>query len=202
MEYGDILYGDVKNALYITHVVHDIDICGEKYDIEYIDYSKTKRKITVFKDREKIKEIETIPKEKRIIKYYDFKNRIKFRFFLKSGNLNYICKYGENEMLENFDGEPSIQFFYDCKERIVKSESYYLDNKCINKDTYDLIINGVNNGSIIKKINRYKDISKLEMIKYVAEYKNKQEIIDACNIRLVYLKLKNKGRINGFNKSI
>ena len=189
MEYGDILYSDVKNALYITHVVHDIDICGEKYDIEYIDYSKTKRKITVFKDREKIKEIETIPKEKRIIKYYDFKNRIKFRFFLKSGNLNYICKYGENEMLENFDGEPSIQFFYDCKERIVKSESYYLNNKCINKDTYDLIINGVNNGSIIKKINRYKDISKLEMIKYVAEYKNKQEIIDACNVRLVYLKL-------------
>ena len=189
MEYGDILYSDVKNALYITHVVHDIDICGEKYDIEYIDYSKTKRKITVFKDREKIKEIETIPKEKRIIKYYDFKNRIKFRFFLKSGNLNYICKYGENEMLENFDGEPSIQFFYDCKERIVKSESYYLNNKCINKDTYDLIINGVNDGSIIKKINRYKDINKLEMIKYVAEYKNKREIIDACNVRLVYLKL-------------
>lgn len=189
MEYSDILYGDVKNALYITHVVHDIDICGEKYDIEYVDYSKTKRKITVFKDREKIKEIETIPKEKRMIKYYDFKNRIKFRFFLKSGNLNYICKYGENEMLENFDGEPSMQFFYDCKERIVKSESYYLDNKCINKDTYDLIINGVNDGSIIKKINRYKDINKLEMIKYVAEYKNKQEIVDACNVRLVYLKL-------------
>lgn len=189
MEYGDILYSDVKNALYITHVVHDIDICGEKYDIEYIDYSKTKRKITVFKDREKIKEIETIPKEKRIIKYYDFKNRIKFRFFLKSGNLNYICKYGENEMLENFDGEPSMQFFYDCKERIVKSESYYLNNKCINKDTYNLIINGVNDGSIIKKINRYKDINKLEMIKYVAEYKNKREIIDACNVRLVYLKL-------------
>ena len=189
MEYGDILYSDVKNALYITHVVHDIDICGEKYDIEYVDYSKTKRKITVFKDREKIKEIETIPKEKRIIKYYDFKNRIKFRFFLKSGNLNYICKYGENEMLENFDGEPSIQFFYDCKERIVKSESYYLNNKCINKDTYNLIINGVNDGSIIKKINRYKDINKLEMIKYVAEHKNKREIIDACNVRLVYLKL-------------
>ena len=189
MEYGDILYSDVKNALYITHVVHDIDICGEKYDIEYIDYSKTKRKITVFKDREKIKEIETIPKEKRMIKYYDFKNRIKFRFFLKSGNLNYICKYGENEMLENFDGEPSIQFFYDCKERIVKSESYYLNNKCINKDTYDLIINGINDGSIIKKINRYKDINKLEMIKYVAEHKNKREIIDACNVRLVYLKL-------------
>ena len=189
MEYSDILYGDVKNALYITHVVHDIDICGEKYDIEYVDYSKTKRKITVFKDREKIKEIETIPKEKRMIKYYDFKNRIKFRFFLKSGNLNYICKYGENEILENFDGEPSIQFFYDCKERIVKSESYYLNNKCINKDTYDLIINGVNDGSIIKKINRYKDINKLEMIKYVAEYKNKQEIVDACNVRLVYLKL-------------
>lgn len=189
MEYSDILYGDIKNALYITHVVHDIDICGEKYDIEYVDYSKTKRKITVFKDREKIKEIETIPKEKRMIKYYDFKNRIKFRFFLKSGNLNYICKYGENEILENFDGEPSMQFFYDCKERIVKSESYYLNNKCINKDTYDLIINGVNDGSIIKKINRYKDISKLEMIKYVAEYKNKQEIVDVCNIRLVYLKL-------------
>ena len=189
MEYSDILYGDVKNELYITHVVHDIDICGEKYDIEYVDYSKTKRKITVFKDREKIKEIETIPKEKRMIKYHDFKNRIKFRFFLKSGNLNYICKYGENEMLENFDGEPSIQFFYDCKERIVKSESYYLNNKCINKDTYDLIINGINDGSIIKKINRYKDISKLEMIKYVAEYKNKREIIDACNVRLVYLKL-------------
>lgn len=189
MEYSDILYGDVKNALYITHVVHDIDICGEKYDIEYVDYSKTKRKITVFKDREKIKEIETIPKEKRMIKYYDFKNRIKFRFFLKSGNLNYICKYGENEMLENFDGEPSMQFFYDCKERIVKSESYYLNNKCINKDTYDLIINGVNDGSIIKKINRYKDISKLEMIKYVAKYKYKQEIVDACNVRLVYLKL-------------
>ena len=189
MEYGDILYSDVKNALYITHVVHDIDICGEKYDIEYIDYSKTKRKITVFKDREKIKEIETITKEKRIIKYYDFKNRIKFRFFLKSGNLNYICKYGENEMLENFDGEPSIQFFYDCKERIVKSESYYLNNKCINKDTYNLIINGVNDGSIIKKINRYKDINKLEMIKYVAEHKNKREIIDACNVRLIYLKL-------------
>ena len=189
MEYSDILYGDVKNALYITHVVHDIDICGEKYDIEYIDYSKTKRKITVFKDREKIKEIEIIPKEKRMIKYYDFKNRIKFRFFLKSGNLNYICKYGKNEMLENFDGEPSMQFFYDCKERIVKSESYYLNNKCINKDTYNLIINGVNDGSIIKKINRYKDINKLEMIKYVAEHKNKREIIDACNVRLVYLKL-------------
>ena len=189
MEYSDILYGDVENALYITHVVHDIDICGEKYDIEYVDYSKTKRKIIVFKDREKIKEIETIPKEKRMIKYYDFKNRVKYRFFIKSGNLNYICKYSENEILENFDGEPSMQFFYDCKERIVKSESYYLDNKCINKDTYDLIINGVNDGSIIKKINRYKDISKLEMIKYVAEYKNKQEIIDACNIRLVYLKL-------------
>ena len=188
-EYGDILYGDVKNTLYITYKVWDIDICGEKYDIEYVDYSKTKRKITVFKDREKIKEIETIPKEKRMIKYYDFKNRIKFRFFLKSGNLNYICKYGENEMLENFDGEPSMQFFYDCKERIVKSESYYLDNKCINKNTYDLIINGVNDGSIIKKINRYKDTSKLEMIKYVAEYKNKQEIVDACNVRLVYLKL-------------
>ena len=189
MEYSDILYGDVKNALYITHVVHDIDICGEKYDIEYVDYSKTKRKITVFKDREKIKEIETIPKEKRMIKYYDFKNRIKYRFFIKSGNLNYICKYSENEILENFDGEPSMQFFYDCKERIVKSESYYLDNKCINKDTYDLIINGVNDGSIIKKINRYKDINKLEMIKYVAKYKHKQEIIDACNVRLVYLKL-------------
>ena len=189
MEYSDILYGDVKNALYITHVVHDIDICGEKYDIEYVDYSKTKRKITVFKDREKIKEIETIPKEKRMIKYYDFKNKIKYRFFLKSANLNYICKYSENEILENFDGEPSMQFFYDCKERIVKSESYYLDNKCINKDTYDLIINGVNDGSIIKKINRHKDINKLEMIKYVAEHKNKQEIIDACNIRLVYLKL-------------
>ena len=189
MEYSDILYGDVKNALYITHVVHDIDICGEKYDIEYVDYSKTKRKITVFKDREKIKEIETIPKEKRMIKYYDFKNRIKYRFFIKSGNLNYICKYSENEILENFDGEPSMQFFYDCKERIVKSESYYLDNKCINKDTYDLIINGVNDGSIIKKINRYKDINKLEMIKYVAKHKHKQEIIDACNVRLVYLKL-------------
>ena len=52
-----------------------------------------------------------------------------------------------------------------------------------------MIVNGVNDGSIIKKINRYKDISKLEMIKYVAEHKNKQEIIDACNIRLVYLKL-------------
>ena len=189
MEYSDILYSDVKNTLYITHVVHDIDICGEKYDIEYVDYSKTKRKITVFKDREKIKEIETIPKEKRMIKYYDLKNRIKFRFFLKSGNLNYICRYSENEILENFDGKPSIQFFYDCKERIVKSESYYLNNKCINKDTYDLIINGINDGSIIKKINRYKDISKLEMIKYVAEYKNKREIIDACNVRLVYLKL-------------
>ena len=189
MEYSDILYGDIKNTLYITYKVRDVDICGEKYDIEYIDYSKTKRKITVFKDREKIKEIETIPKEKRMIKYYDFKNRIKFRFFLKSGNLNYICKYGENEMLENFDGEPSMQFFYDCKERIVKSESYYLDNKCINKNTYNLIINGVNDGSIIKKINRYKDTSKLEMIKCVAEYKNKQEIVDACNVRLVYLKL-------------
>ena len=169
--------------------MHDIDICGEKYDIEYVDYSKTKRKIIVFKDREKIKEIETIPKEKRIIKYYDFKNKIKYRFFLKSGNLNYICRYSENEILENFDGKPSMQFFYDCKERIVKSESYYLNNKCINKDIYDLIVNGVNDGSIIKKINRYKDISKLEMIKYVAEHKNKQEIIDACNIRLVYLKL-------------
>ena len=189
MEYSDILYGDVKNALYITHVVHDIDICGEKYDIEYTDYSTKRRKITVFKDKEKIKELETIPKEKRIIKYYDFKNKIKYRFFLKSGNLNYICKYGENEILENFDGEPSMQLFYDCKERIVKSESYYLNNKCINKDTYDLIINGVNDGSIIKKINRYKDINKLEMIKYVAEHKNKQEIIDACNVRLVYLKL-------------
>ena len=189
MEYSDILYSDVKNTLYITYKMHDIDICGEKYDIEYIDYNANRRKITVFKDREKIKEIETIPKEKRMIKYYDFKNRIKYRFFIKSGNLNYICKYSENEILENFDGEPSMQFFYDCKERIVKSESYYLDNKCINKDTYDLIINGVNDGSIIKKINRYKDINKLEMIKYVAEYKNKQEIVDACNIRLVYLKL-------------
>ena len=189
MEYSDILYGDIKNTLYITYKVRDVDICGEKYDIEYIDYSKTKRKITVFKDREKIKEIETIPKEKRIIKYYDFKNKIKFRFFLKSGNLNYICKYGENEILENFDGKPSMQFFYDCKERIVKSESYYLNNKCINKNTYNLIINGVNDGSIIKKINRYKDTSKLEMIKCVAEYKNKQEIVDACNVRLVYLKL-------------
>ena len=189
MEYSDILYGDVKNTLYITYKVWDVDICGEKYDIEYTDYSTKRRKITVFKDKEKIKELETIPKEKRIIKYYDFKNKIKYRFFLKSGNLNYICKYGENEMLENFDGEPSMQFFYDCKERIVKSESYYLDNKCINKNTYDLIINGVNDGSIIKKINRYKDTSKLEMIKYVAEYKNKQEIVDACNVRLVYLKL-------------
>ena len=189
MEYSDILYGDVKNALYITYKMHDIDICGEKYDIEYIDYNANRRKITIFKDGEKIKEIETIPKEKRMIKYYDFKNRIKYRFFIKSGNLNYICKYSENEILENFDGEPSMQFFYDCKERIVKSESYYLDNKCINKDTYDLIINGVNDGSIIKKINRYKDINKLEMIKYVAEYKNKQEIVDACNVRLVYLKL-------------
>ena len=189
MEYSDILYGDIKNTLYITYKMCNVDICGEKYDIEYVDYSKTKRKITILKDEEKIKELETIPKEKRIIKYYDFKNKIKYRFFLKSGNLNYICKYGENEMLENFDGEPSMQFFYDCKERIVKSESYYLDNKCINKDTYDLIINGVNDGSIIKKINRYKDISKLEMIKYVAEHKNKQEIIDACNVRLVYLKL-------------
>ena len=189
MEYSDILYGDIKNTLYITYKMCNVDICGEKYDIEYVDYSKTKRKITVFKDGEKIKEIETIPKEKRIIKYYDFKNKIKYRFFLKSGNLNYICKYGENEMLENFDGEPSIQFFYDYKERIVKSESYYLNNKCINKDTYDLIINGVNDGSIIKKINRYKDINKLEMIKYVAEHKNKREIIDACNVRLVYLKL-------------
>ena len=189
MEYSDILYSDVKNTLYITYKMHDIDICGEKYDIEYIDYNANRRKITIFKDGEKIKEIETIPKEKRMIKYYDFKNRIKYRFFIKSGNLNYICKYSENEILENFDGEPSMQFFYDCKERIVKSESYYLDNKCINKDTYDLIINGVNDGSIIKKINRYKDINKLEMIKYVAEYKNKQEIVDACNIRLVYLKL-------------
>ena len=189
MEYNDILYGDIKNILYITYKVWDVDICGEKYDIEYTDYNTKRRKITVFKDKEKIKELETIPKEKRIIKYYDFKNKIKYRFFLKSGNLNYICKYGENEMLENFDGEPSMQFFYDCKERIVKSESYYLDNKCINKNTYDLIINGVNDGSIIKKINRYKDTSKLEMIKYVAEYKNKQEIVDACNVRLVYLKL-------------
>ena len=189
MEYSDILYGDVKNALYITYKMHDIDICGEKYDIEYIDYNANRRKITIFKDGEKIKEIETIPKEKRMIKYYDFKNRIKYRFFIKSGNLNYICKYSENEILENFDGEPSMQFFYDCKERIVKSESYYLDNKCINKDTYDLIINGVNDGSIIKKINRYKDINKLEMIKYVAKHKHKQEIIDACNVRLVYLKL-------------
>ena len=189
MEYSDILYGDIKNTLYITYKVWDVDICGEKYDIEYTDYNTKRRKITVFKDKEKIKELETIPKEKRIIKYYDFKNKIKYRFFLKSGNLNYICKYGENEILENFDGEPSMQFFYDCKERIVKSESYYLDNKCINKNTYDLIINGVNDGSIIKKINRYKDTSKLEMIKYVAEYKNKQEIVDACNVRLVYLKL-------------
>ena len=189
MEYSDILYGDIKNTLYITYKMCNVDICGEKYDIEYVDYSKTKRKITILKDEEKIKELETIPKEKRIIKYYDFKNRIKYRFFLKSGNLNYICRYSENEMLENFDGEPSMQFFYDCKERIVKSESYYLNNKCINKDTYDLIINGINDGSIIKKINRYKDISKLEMIKYVAEYKGKQEIIDACNVRLVYLKL-------------
>ena len=189
MEYSDILYNDIKNTLYITYKMCNVDICGEKYDIEYVDYSKTKRKITILKDEEKIKELETIPKEKRIIKYYDFKNKIKYRFFLKSGNLNYICKYGENEMLENFDGEPSMQFFYDCKERIEKSESYYLDNKCIKKDTYDLTINGVNDGSIIKKINRYKDISKLEIIKYVAENKNKQEIIDACNVRLVYLKL-------------
>ena len=189
MEYNDILYGDIKNTLYITYKMCNVDICGEKYDIEYVDYSKTKRKITILKDEEKIKELETIPKEKRIIKYYDFKNKIKYRFFLKSGNLNYICRYSENEILENFDGKPSMQFFYDCKERIVKSESYYLNNKCINKDTYDLIINGVNDGSIIKKINRYKDISKLEMIKYVAEHKGKQEIIDACNVRLVYLKL-------------
>ena len=189
MEYSDILYSDVKNTLCITYKMHDIDICGEKYDIEYINYNANRRKITIFKDGEKIKEIETIPKEKRMIKYYDFKNRIKYRFFIKSGNLNYICKYSENEILENFDGKPSMQFFYDCKKRIVKSESYYLDNKCINKNTYDLIINGVNDGSIIKKINRYKDISKLEMIKYVAEHKNKQEIIDACNVRLVYLKL-------------
>ena len=189
MEYSDILYGDIKNTLYITYKMCNVDICGEKYDIEYVDYSKTKRKITILKDEEKIKELETIPKEKRIIKYYDFKNKIKYRFFLKSGNLNYICRYSENEILENFDGKPSMQFFYDCKERIVKSESYYLNNKCINKDIYDLIVNGVNDGSIIKKINRYKDISKLEMIKYVAEHKNKQEIIDACNIRLVYLKL-------------
>ena len=166
-----------------------MDICGEKYDIAYIDYNANRRKITIFKDGEKIKEIETIPKEKRMIKYHDFKNKIKYRFFLKSGNLNYICKYGENEILENFDGKPSMQFFYDCKKRIVKSESYYLNNKCINKDTYDLIINGVNDGSIIKKINRYKDINKLEMIKYVAKHKHKQEIIDACNVRLVYLKL-------------
>lgn len=189
MEYNDILYGDIKNTLYITYKVWDVDICGEKYDIEYTDYNTKRRKITVFKDKEKIKELETIPKEKRIIKYYDFKNKIKYRFFLKSGNLNYICKYGENEILENFDGEPSMQFFYDCKERIVKSESYYLDNKCINKNTYNLIINGINDGSIIKKINKYKDTSKLEMIKYVAEHKNKQEIVDACNVRLVYLKL-------------
>ena len=189
MEYSDILYSDVKDTLYITYKVWDVDICGEKYDIEYIDYNANRRKITIFKDGEKIKEIETIPKEKRMIKYYDFKNRIKYRFFIKSGNLNYICKYSENEILENFDGEPSMQFFYDCKKRIVKSESYYLNNKCINKDTYDLIINGINDGSIIKKINRYKDINKLEMIKYVAEHKNKQEIIDACNVRLVYLKL-------------
>ena len=189
MEYSDILYGDIKNTLYITYKVRDVDICGEKYDIEYIDYNANRRKITIFKDGEKIKEIETIPKEKRMIKYYDFKNRIKYRFFIKSGNLNYICKYSENEILENFDGKPSMQFFYDCKKRIVKSESYYLNNKCINKDTYDLIINGVNDGGIIKKINRYKDISKLEMIKYVAEHKNKREIIDACNVRLVYLKL-------------
>ena len=189
MEYSDILYGDIKNTLYITYKMCNVDICGEKYDIEYVDYSKTKRKITILKDEEKIKELETIPKEKRIIKYYDFKNKIKYRFFLKSGNLNYICRYSENEILENFDGKPSMQFFYDCKERIVKSESYYLNNKCINKDTYNLIINGVNDGSIIKKINRYKDINKLEMIKYVAEHKNKREIIDACNIRLVYLKL-------------
>ena len=189
MEYSDILYSDVKNTLYITYKVWNVDICGEKYDVEYTDYNTKRRKITIFKDKEKIKELETIPKEKRIIKYYDFKNKIKYRFFLKSGNLNYICKYGENEILENFDGEPSMQFFYDCKKRIVKSESYYLDNKCINKDTYDLIINGVNDGSIIKKINRYKDINKLEMIKYVAKHKHKQEIIDACNVRLVYLKL-------------
>ena len=92
MEYSDILYGDVKNALYITYKMHDIDICGEKYDIEYIDYNANRRKITIFEDGEKIKEIETIPKEKRMIKYYDFKNRIKYRFFIKSGNLNYICK--------------------------------------------------------------------------------------------------------------
>ena len=82
-----------------------------------------------------------------------------------------------------------MKFLYDCKERIIKSERYYLNNKCINKDTYNLIINGVNDGSIIKKINRYKDINKLEMIKYVAEHINKREIIDACNVRLVYLKL-------------
>ena len=99
MEYSDILYGDIKNTLYITYKVRDVDICGEKYDIEYIDYNANRRKITIFKDGEKIKEIETIPKEKRMIKYYDFKNKIKFRFFLKSGNLNYICKYGKNEIL-------------------------------------------------------------------------------------------------------
>ena len=68
MEYSDILYGDIKNTLYITYKVRDVDICGEKYDIEYIDYNANRRKITIFKDGEKIKEIETIPKEKRMIK--------------------------------------------------------------------------------------------------------------------------------------
>ena len=77
MEYSDILYGDIKNTLYITYKMCNVDICGEKYDIEYVDYSKTKRKITILKDEEKIKELETISKKKRIIKYYAFKKKYK-----------------------------------------------------------------------------------------------------------------------------
>ena len=47
MEYSDILYSDVKNTLCITYKMHDIDICGEKYDIEYINYNTVIPQLTV-----------------------------------------------------------------------------------------------------------------------------------------------------------
>ena len=66
MEYSDILYGDIKNTLYITYKMCNVDICGEKYDIEYVDYRKNKRKITNLKDEEKIKKdnIKKVKKKK------------------------------------------------------------------------------------------------------------------------------------------
>ena len=48
MEYNDILYGDIKNTLYITYKVWDVDICGEKYDIEYTDYNTKKKENNSF----------------------------------------------------------------------------------------------------------------------------------------------------------